>query len=68
MSLFNHENSEVNHLLILLTDALCQWERETGRRSVLILKEQGGFKIRALDGKCNIPDDLPDELILKRID
>jgi hypothetical protein len=32
-----HKDKEVNHSIVELLDALCQWERNTGRRSTLIL-------------------------------
>lgn len=34
-----HPDSEVRHALVRLNDALCSWERSTGRESVLILRE-----------------------------
>jgi hypothetical protein len=46
-----HPNEEVRSALIRLSDALAEWERNTGRRSVLIVREQGGFVYRAQDGK-----------------
>lgn len=32
-----HKDKEVNSALIRLLDALCEWERNSGRRSTLIL-------------------------------
>ncbi len=32
-----HKNSECEQALIKLNDALCSWERDTGRESTLIL-------------------------------
>ena len=32
-------------------DALCTWERSTGRETILILREMGGFAFRADNGK-----------------
>ena len=46
-----HPDGEVNSALIRLADALCEWERSTGRQSVLILREQGGFERRYASGK-----------------
>lgn len=46
-----HPYGEVQAALTRLLDALCTWERETGRRSVLILREDGGFVCRAESGK-----------------
>lgn len=63
-----HPDREVNHALIRLNDALCSYERATGRESILILREQGGFVHRSASGKPNtIPDDIPDEMLLERI-
>ena len=59
-----HASEEVNQALIRLTDALCTWERETGRRNILIIREQGGYCCRADSGKCTIPDDIPDSVLL----
>lgn len=55
-----HPDPEVNQALIKLCDALCTWERNTGRNSVLIVREEGGFVFRAVSGKPGIPDDVPD--------
>lgn len=46
-----HPDPEVQSALTRLLDALCTWERETGRRSVLVLREQHGFEVRAESGK-----------------
>ena len=51
-----HPCGEVRAALIRLCDALCTWERDTGRTSALILREQGGFCYRAASGK---PVDAP---------
>ena len=64
MELNQHPDKEVQAAIIRLSDALCEYERNTGRTSVLILREQGGFFYRALDGKPNVPDDLPDDHVL----
>ncbi len=60
-----HKDGEVQAAIIRLTDALCTWERETGRESILILREDD-YCCRAQNGKCVVPDDLTDEFILKR--
>jgi hypothetical protein len=46
-----HPDQEVKQALIRLCDALCTWERNTGRTSALILREKGGFVFRASSGK-----------------
>jgi hypothetical protein len=52
-----HPDEEVGKALIRLNDALCAWERATGRESVLILREEGGFVHRSINGK---PEHIPD--------
>lgn len=54
-----HPDSEVEHLITQLLDALVHWERVTGRSSVFILRE-GDVHVRAMDGKPNVPPDLSD--------
>jgi hypothetical protein len=61
-----HPCKEVQQAIIRLADALCSWERDTGIQSVLIIREEDGYFFRASSGKPTIPDDIPDELILKR--
>ena len=56
-----HLDSEVQQAIIRLCDALCTWERNTGRTSALILREQGGFVFRAASGKPGPPDYVTDE-------
>jgi hypothetical protein len=56
-----HPDREVQAAIVRLADALCTWERETGRRSVLIVREQEGFVFRAANGKPGVPDDVSDE-------
>jgi hypothetical protein len=63
-----HPDPEVRAALIRLSDALCQWERETGRESVLILREVGGYSYRAQNGKPGIPDDVPDQYLFEMIE
>lgn len=55
-----HINRDVQAALVRLNDALCMWERATGRQSVLIIREQGGFVHRSLSGKPVPPRDLVD--------
>ena len=63
-----HPDKDVNQAIVRLLDALCSWERSTGRQSVLILREQGGFIVRAQSGKPNIPDDVSDDFLFKFIE
>ena len=55
-----HPDPEVRAAIIRLSDALCQWERSTGRESVLIIREQGGFVYRAVSGKPDVSDGIVD--------
>ncbi len=59
----NHPDSEVQQALVRLCDALCSWERATGRQSTLIVREEGGFVHRALSGKP-VEIDVTDERLL----
>ena len=65
-----HLDQEVDKALIRLCDALCSWERATGRESVLILREQGGFQFRAQSGKplARTQDDVSDSILFDLID
>ncbi len=58
-----HPDPEVQAAITRLLDALCTWERSTGRGSVLILREAGGFEVRAQDGKP-LSIDVPDDVLL----
>ena len=62
-----HPDPEVQQRLVQLSDALCNWERTTGQRSVLIVRETSGFVYRAQDGKPGIPHDIPDQLLLDSV-
>ena len=63
----DHLDQEVQQALIRLNDALCMWERGTGRESVLILREQGGFIHRSVSGKPGVPEDITDSQIVRTI-
>lgn len=63
-----HPSDDVTRALIQLSDALCMWERSTGRRSVLIVREEGGWSYRAADGKPMIPADVSDSTLLRMVD
>ena len=67
LTFMEHPDPEVKQALVRLTDALCTWERNTGRESVLILREQGGFVYRAASGKPNVPDDVSDAQLMRTI-
>jgi len=61
MEFQKHPDSAVRQAIVRLCDALCSWERNTGRRSALVIREQGGFCFRAASGKPGIPEDILDE-------
>jgi len=63
-----HPDPEVRQALVRLTDALCTWERNTGRESVLILREVDGFVYRAVNGKPDVPNDIEDAQLMKLIE
>lgn len=62
-----HPDQDVNAALIRLSDALCMWERNTGRQSVLIIREEGGWQFRAMSGKPGVPDDVTDEMLRQTV-
>lgn len=62
-----HPDDRVQQALVRLNDELCSWERSTGRQSILILREEGGFVHRSASGKPDIPDDIEDEQLLKMV-
>ena len=64
----NHQSDDVNAALLRLSDALCTWERTTGRRSVLIVREEGGWNYRAADGKPMVPVDVSDTMLLQMVE
>jgi hypothetical protein len=62
-----HPDKEINQAIIQLNDALCTWERSTGRQSVLIIREEGGWQHRSMSGKPGIPDDVTDEQLMATV-
>ena len=63
MTFQEHSDPDVQAALIRLCGLLCSWERATGRESLLILRETGGFQFRADCGKPldSSLDDVTDE-------
>jgi hypothetical protein len=59
-----HPDPHVEQALTRLNDALCTWERATGRESVLILRDSTGFAHRSMSGKPGVPEDLTDDNLL----
>jgi len=50
MSWQEHPDEDVRAAIMGLTDALCNWERVTWCKSVLIVRDEG-FTYRPVDGK-----------------
>ena len=65
VTIMQHPDKDVREAIGKLCDALCMWERESGRNSILILREQGDFAYRAMSGKPVIPDDTEDSFLLE---
>ena len=65
--IMKHPDEEVNHAIVQLNDALCTWERNTGRQSVLIIREEGGWQHRSMSGKPGIPDHETDEQLMHTV-
>ncbi len=65
MSYQRHPCDDVERALVSLRDALCQWERSTGRKNVFILREEG-FCARVMDG-CPVPEGVSDAMLLQYI-
>jgi len=63
----NHPDPEVQKAIVKLDDALCMWERNTSRESVLIIREMGGFVHRSVSGKLGVPEDIADSQIIQTI-
>ncbi len=62
-----HPSPRVDDAIVKLNDALCEWERATGRQSVLILREEGGWSHRSVNGKPVGADVAPDNTLLDMI-
>jgi len=63
----DHPDGDVTQASIRLNDALCTYERATGRQSVLIIREQGGWFHRSMSGKPDVPADVTDHQILDMV-
>lgn len=48
--LHHHPDERVRAAAIHLLDALCSWERSTGRENVVIIKCTSGFDYRSFSG------------------
>lgn len=65
--LTDHPSEDVRAAAIRLLDALCQWERTTGRDNVVIIKDAIGCQYRSLSGAPQ-PPDISDALMLEVFD
>ena len=63
----NHPDNNVREAAIRLLDALCSWERNTGRHNLFIIKDSIGCEYRSLDGRP-APDDIDDISLLEEFD
>ncbi len=61
-----HPDPDVQDAIVKLCDALCSYERITGRDNVLIVREVGGFAFRANSGKPihSEDDDISDAMLI----
>lgn len=59
-----HPCPEVRAATIRLLDALCTWNRNTGRENVVILKDTAGCEYRTLSGVPQ-PEDITDAQLLE---
>jgi hypothetical protein len=55
---------KILHLVHQLNDALCEWERNCGQPSVLILRI-GGWRHQSMDGKPIIDNPMADNELLE---
>jgi len=64
--MMEHADKEVQAAIVRLADAMCTWERATGRENVIIIRE-GDFVFRAMSGKPNVPEDVTDEQLVRLV-
>jgi len=48
--LTDHPSADVRAAAVKLLDALCMWERSTGRHNLVIIKDSIGCQHRSMDG------------------
>jgi len=46
-----HVSDEVNAAVIRLCDAICSWERSTGREAIVIILGDDGYEHLSISGK-----------------
>ena len=61
--LHHHPNEEVRRAALRLVDALCIWERDTGRQNLVIIKDESGCEYRSISG-APVPAELSDGELL----
>ena len=59
-----HPSKDVRSAAIRLLDALCMWERTTGRHNLVIIKDSVGCEYRSMDG-APMPDGVGDHHMLE---
>ena len=62
--LTHHPSKDVRVAALRLLDALCTWERNTGRHNVVIIKDSIGAQYRSFDGAPQ-PDYVSDSDLLE---
>lgn len=61
----HHPSPEVRKGLLALLDALCSWERSTGRENLLIVKDSIGCEYRSISGSGDLPKHTGDHAMLE---
>lgn len=62
--LTEHPSEEVRTATLRLLDALCSWERSTGRGNLVIIKDSIGVQYRSWSGHP-VPEDTGDHTLLE---
>jgi len=65
-----HPDPNVERAIVELANALRAWGRNSGRESILIVREEDGFICRAYIAPSwnpDVPDDITDEQMLQKI-
>ena len=62
--LTDHPSADVRAAAIRLLDALCSWERNTGRANLVIIKDAIGVQYRTFSGSP-VPDHVGDHALLE---
>jgi hypothetical protein len=65
--LTDHPSKDVRAAAIRLIDALCMWNRSTGRENILIIKDSVGCEYRTLSG-APPPEYVSDAQLLEAFD